>query len=126
MVDQQRDAGGYTPGQIRTLKIAIGIMTAAILLGLAVLVLTIAYRAAGGKRSASAGTDAAVDLAALYPAAGPIAQAKLPPGGRVVSVSAWGERLVLVVEDAGGSSLLTLDPKSGRIEPLARLAAQPW
>jgi hypothetical protein len=126
MVDQQRDAGGYTPGQIRALKIAIGIMTAAILVGLAVLVLTFAYRASGGKRAAAKGGGAAVDLSALYPGGAPIAKAKLPPGGHVVSVAAWGERLVLVIEDAGGSSLLALDPKSGRIEPLARLDAQPW
>ncbi len=101
-------------------------MTTAIVVGLAVLVLTFAYRASGGKRASVPAAGAKVDLATLYPGSGPVAQATLPPGGHVVSVSAWGERLVLVIEDAGGSSLLALDPKTGRIEPLARLNAQPW
>ena len=123
---EQRDAAGYTPGQIRALKIAIGIMTAAIIVGLAVLVGTIAYRVTGGKRQVASGAPVS-DLKALYPGAiGPMAEAKLPPGGRVVSVTPWGEKLVLNIEDAGGASLLALDPKTGRIEPLARFVAQPW
>jgi Family of unknown function (DUF6476) len=123
MVDQQRDAGGYTPGQIRALKIAIGVMTVAIIAGLAVLVLTIAYRAAGGKRAAAPAPTSAVDLQALYPGSGPVALGKLPAGAHVVSVAPWGERLVLVVEDYQGSSVLALDPKTGRLEPLARLTS---
>ncbi len=125
MMDQQRDAGGYTSGQIKALKIAIGVMTAAIVAGLAFLVLTIAYRSAGGKRAAGPAEGAAVDLRALYPGSGAVAEAKIPAGAHVVSVAPWGERLLLVVEDYGGSSVLVLDPKSGKIEALARLYSSP-
>ena len=38
-------------------------------------------------------------------------------GGR----HAWGERLVLTAEDPAGTSVLVLDPKTAKIEPLARL-----
>ncbi len=125
MKDQPVDAGGYTPGQIRALKIAIAIMTTAIFVGLAAMAYTILTRTPASKSAAPAKSGAAVDLKALYPGAGPIAQAQLPPGSRVTAVGGWGDKLVLTVEDAGGTSLLALDPKTGRIEPLARLTPKP-
>ena len=125
MENQERDAGGYTPGQIRALKIAIGVMTGAIVLGLIVMVLTIAYRAAGSKRAGSANTEPLADLRSQYPGSGAIADIKIPAGARLVSVAPWSDRLVLVLEDAGGSSLIVLDPKSGKVEPLARLQPAP-
>lgn len=125
-MDQQRDAGGYTPGQIRALKIAIGTMTAAIVLGLAVLVLTFAYRTAGGKRPGGSSVAKALDLKALYPASGAIAEAKIPAGARLASVTPAGDRLILTVDDGGGAILLSLDPKTGKIEALARLQQAPW
>ena len=100
-------------------------MTVAIVAGLAFLVLTIAYRAASGKRAGGTASGSSVDLQSLYPGSGPIAQARVPPGSHVVSVAPWGERLVLVVEDFNGSSVLVLDPKTARIEPLARLQPAP-
>jgi len=87
------------------------------------MVLTIAYRAAGGKRAMTSEQGAAADMTPFYPAAAPVAQAKLPPGGRVISATPWGERLILVVEDFGGTSVLVLDPKTAKIEPLARLTS---
>jgi Family of unknown function (DUF6476) len=129
MEDEQRDAGGYTPGQIKGLKIAIGVMTAAIVLGLLTIVLTIAYRASTSKRSLEPDDGSAVNVASglktLNPAGGVIALTKIPAGAHVVSVAAWGDRLALVVEDGSGSTVLVLDPKSGKIEPLARLQPAP-
>ncbi len=125
-MDQQRDAGGYTPGQIRALKIAIGIMTAAIVLGLAVLVLTFAYRTAGGKRSGGSSVAKALDLKALYPGSGAIAEGKIPAGAHLAAVTPAGDRLILTVDDGGGAILLSLDPKTGKIEALARLQQAPW
>ena len=124
MIDEGRDAGGYTPGQIKALKIAIAIMTFAIVAGLAVLVLTIAYRAANHKPVAAV-DGARTDLSALYPNAGPIAEALLPAGARITAISPWGDKLLLAVEDAGGASVLVLDPKTAKIEPLARLRPAP-
>ena len=125
-MDQQRDAGGYTPGQIRTLKIAIGIMTAAIVAGLAILVVTFAYRAAGGKRSGGASIAQPLDLKSLYPGSGPIAEAKIPAGAHVVAVTPSGDRLILTVDGGSSTILLSLDPKTGKIEALARLQQAPW
>ena len=124
MVDEGRDAAGYTPGQIRALKIAIAIMTLAIVAGLAVLVLTIVYRAANHKPIAAVG-GATTELKALYPGAGPIAETLLPAGAHVTAVSPWGDKLLLAVEDAGGTSILVLDPKTSKIEPLVRLNPSP-
>ena len=124
MVEQNRDAGGYTPAQIRGLKIAIAVMTAAILIGLSVLVLTIAYRTANHKSGLPAASHG-VDLHLLYPGSGPIAEAKLPPGGHVVSMTPLGDKILIAVEDYAGTSVLVLDPKSATILPLARLAPGP-
>jgi hypothetical protein len=120
MVEVERDAAGYTKGQIRALKIAIAIMTFAIVAGLAVMVGTIAYRASTYKGGAEA-SAAAVPVVAT----GTAAETQLPAGGRVVSVTPWGDRLVITVEEAGGTSLLVLDPRTGKIEPLARLKKAP-
>ena len=120
MADVERDAAGYTPGQIKALKIAIAIMTSVIVAGLGVLVLTFAYRASSYKRPATP-TPGLVDLHTLFPGAGSIAEAHLPMGAHVVSVTPWGDRLVLLVEDGAGTSVLALDPKTARIEPIARL-----
>jgi hypothetical protein len=127
MKNEPVDGGGYTPSQIRALKIAIAIMTAAIFLGLAVMSYTILSRKRAPKTAIapSSGSAAPIDLKTLYPGAGPIAQAQLPPGGRVATMAAWGDKLVLSVEDAAGTTLLALDPKTGRIEPLARLTPKP-
>jgi hypothetical protein len=125
MKDQSVDAGGYTPGQIRTLKIAIGIMTTAIFLGLAAMAYTVMTRSRPAKPVKTSAPVAAVDLKTLYPGAGPIAQAQMPPGGRITGVTPWGDRLVLTVEDTGGASLLALDAKTGQIVPLARLTPAP-
>ena len=125
MAEVERDAAGYTKGQIRTLKIAIAIMTFAIVAGLAVMVGTIAYRASTYKRDASA-PEAAIPLAAVpVAAAGAVAEAQLPAGSRVAAVTPWGDRLVITVDEAGGTSLLVLDPRTGRIEPLAHLTKAP-
>jgi len=121
MADVERDAAGYTKGQIKALKIAIAIMTFAIVAGLVVMVLTIVYRTANHKQVAAPGSGAAASPVALIPTSGNFAQAQLPPGAHVVSVIPWGERLVLTVEDPGGTSVLVLDPKTAKIEPLARL-----
>jgi len=121
MVEVERDAAGYTKGQIRALKIAIAIMTFAIVAGLVVMVVTIAYRAANHKGVAAPASGATVSLGTLFPASGTYAQAQLPPGAHIVAVTPWGERLVLTVEDYGGTSVLVLDPKTAKIEPLARL-----
>ena len=120
MSEVERDAAGYTPGQIKALKIAIAVMTFAIVAGLAVMAVTIAYRASNYKRDA-----AAPDLRTVYPVIGAVAEGQLPKGGHVVAVSAWGDRLVLVVEDQSGTSLLVLDPKTAKLEPLARLRQTP-
>jgi len=45
--------------------------------------------------------------------------------GRHQPVTPWGDRLVITVEEAGGTSLLVLDPRTGKIEPLARLKKTP-
>ena len=121
MAEVERDAAGYTPGQIKALKIAIAIMTFAIVAGLVVMVLTIVYRTAGRKQIAAPVSGAAASSGALIPTSGAFAQAQLPPGAHVVSVTPWGERLLLLVEDTGGTSVLVLDPKTAKIEPLARL-----
>ena len=120
MVEVERDAAGYTKGQIRALKIAIAIMTFAIVAGLAVMVGTIAYRASRFKPDA-----APADLRSATPANGAIAEAQLPAGSHVVAVTAWGDRLVLVVEDANGTRVLALDPRTAHIEPLANLKQSP-
>jgi hypothetical protein len=122
---EQRDAAGYTPGQIRALKIAIAVMTVAIVAGLVVLLLTIVYRAANMKRAGMASAVSAGDLTAYFPGIGSILEAKLPPGMRVVAAAGWGERVLITAEDGSASLLLVLDPKSGRIEPLARLRPAP-
>jgi len=124
MVDSGRDAAGYTPGQIKALKIAIAIMTFAIVAGLAVLVVTIAYRATNHKLDALA-VPGRAGVQAYYPGAGPVAEVPLPPGGHVTSVTPWGEVLVLVVESREGSSVLVLDPKTGKVDPIARLKPAP-
>ena len=120
MVEVERDAAGYTKGQIRALKIAIAIMTLAIVAGLAVMVGTIAYRASGYKGGAAA-PQPAVPLAG----AGAVFETQLPAGSHVASVTPWGDRLVITVEEASGTSLLVLDPRTGKIEPLARLKKTP-
>ena len=120
MADDVRDAGGYTPGQIRVLKIAIAIMTFTIVAGLAMLIATIAYRATNHKAVAAA-QGVSTGLSTLYPDAGAIAQAQLPAGAHVTAMTPWGDELLLAVEDEHGTSLLTFDPKTAKMAPLARL-----
>ena len=122
-MEHSRDAGGYSPGQIRALKIAIAIMTALIFAGLMMIFGTIAYRSSNNKRVGPAESEfgAAPDLRALYPGSAAFAQAKLPAGGHVVSITPWGEKLLLLVEDGAGSTVLVLDPKANTVAPMARL-----
>jgi hypothetical protein len=127
MKNQSVDDGGYTPAQIRGLKIAIAVMTTAILVALGVMAFTILGRNRPAKPAASPSlaSGKAVDLSALYPGSGPVAQAQLPPGGHVTALTVSGETLILTVEDTSGTSLLVFDPKTGRITPLARLTPKP-
>ena len=123
---QDRDAAGYTRGQIRGLKIAIAMMTALIFIGLVVIVLTIAYRSAHDKRRVAAEPEYGTppNIRTLYPGATAFAEAKLPPGGHVVSITPWGEKLLLLVEDVSGSTVLVLDPKANTVALLARLQTE--
>ena len=113
MADEFRDAGGYTPGQIRGLKIAIAIMTSAIIVGLAVLIATIAYRATDHKPEAAAPLVPEAALAG-------VPQTGLPPGAHVTAMTPWADQLLLAVEDEHGTSLLLFDPKTGKTAPMAR------
>ena len=126
-MDQGRDAAGYSPGQIRGLKIAIAIMTAAIFVGLVIIMLTIAYRSTHDKRRMPVEAEyaAAPDLHTLYPGSSAFALAKIPVGSHVVSVTPWGEKLLLLAEDPFGSTVLVLDPKANTVSPLARLQPTP-
>lgn len=126
-MDEGRDAAGYSPGQIRGLKIAIAIMTALIFIGLIVILITIAYRSTHDKRRVSAEAEygAPPNLRTLYPGSAAFAEARLPPGGHVVSITPWGEKLLLLVEDVSGSTVLVLDPKANTVAPLARLQPGP-
>ena len=120
MADEIRDAAGYTPGQIRTLKIAIAIMTAAILGGMAVLVASIAYRATRGKQDPAIAGAAPAGAAATM-AVGTAAQALIPAGSRVTAMTPMGDKILLAIEDEHGTSLSVFDPKTLQLSPMARL-----
>ena len=126
----------FTPGQLRALMIAVVVMGFILMFGLAGLVVAIAYRSSATKAKGpdgvalpAAGRPAPTlaQIKALYAggaSAVRLLEARLPPGARVISAQAAGDRLTVVAEDAGGASVLILDlAGGGRLDTVVRLSS---
>jgi hypothetical protein len=122
MSNARQSADPFTPGQMWALKIAVIVMTLILIVGFPALLISIAYQSANGKDAQLKGPSlSAAELRALYPGSSAVAELPLPRGARVASLSQAGDKLLLAIEDSGGTSILSLDLKSQKVEALARL-----
>ena len=86
-----------TGGQVAGLKVAVGVMTALIVAGVAVIVATVV------RRAAAPGMVAA-----------PVALAE-PPGSRIAAVSGAGDRMFVTLTGGGPDRVMVLDARDGRV-----------
>ncbi|MGO9546372.1 MAG: hypothetical protein ACLPPF_16450 [Rhodomicrobium sp.] len=100
------EGGAFTSRHVRILKISIAVMTALLILG----ILALVY---GMTRQASK-LGAAPKPAVASPAQSPYALSLDLGKGKLESVSASGDQLILYWKGEDSDTVLTIDPRNGR------------
>ncbi len=101
--------GGWTPAQIRKLKIAVIAMGILLVLGFGLLIAGLFYQA-GKLGSQKAGTVANANLANAAQT-----EIKLQPGSEIGSITAAGNALAVHIKKPGGDEIYLIDTGSGRL-----------
>jgi hypothetical protein len=117
--------GGWTPGQVRGLKIAVTGMGVLLVTGFAALMAGLYYQAGqiGKKPAVSDGQRDSVPVLA-GDGAPLLSQIKLAPGSQIVSFSYGGNVLAVQVKTPEGAEIVLIDARTGRERNRVRFTAQ--
>jgi hypothetical protein len=118
-------ASGWTPGQIRGLKIAVIGMGVLLVLGFAALMAGLYYQAGKiGKPAAASGSQRGMTPSAAGNSAPLLSHIKLAPGSEIVSFSYGDNVLAVQVKTPEGAEIVLIDGTAGRELNRVRFTAQ--
>ncbi|MEG6507411.1 hypothetical protein V6C03_00320 [Methyloligella sp. 2.7D] len=113
----------FTPRQVRILKIVVVVLGILLVLGFALVVLTIVYQASQmGKDEAAAPMEQSRPVPMRASGEGAAYQLPVPPGAKVTGTDLDGNRIAVQLETEEGAEIVVIDLRHGEIVSRIRLA----